>query len=172
MRFFRLLFLIGGLTTSAAERLTISNFAGTGVKGFSGDGGPATAAQLSFPCGVAVGPDGALYICDTENHRIRKLTPNGKIMTVAGIGVPGWSGDGGPAASAKLNEPYEVRFDPAGNLVWVERVSHTVRNLDPKTGIISTIAGIGTAGFSGDGGPAAHAQLNEPHSIGLDKAGN
>src|SRR5262249_53340070 len=94
------------LISLAAERQVVSNFAGTGVKGFSGDGGPATAAQLSFPSGIVVGPDGALYICDTGNHRIRKVTRDGKITTVAGNGVAGWSGDAGPATEAKLNEPY------------------------------------------------------------------
>jgi streptogramin lyase len=150
----------------------ISTFAGTGSKGLAGDGGPATKAQLKDPTGVARGPDGAIYFCDTANHRIRKVMPDGKIITVAGTGEAGFSGDGGPATSAKLNEPYEVRFDKAGNVYWVERLSHTVRCLDIKRGIVTTIAGTGTAGFSGDGGPANKAQLNEPHSIGLDQRGD
>jgi DNA-binding beta-propeller fold protein YncE len=99
------------------------------------------------------------------------VTRDGKITTVAGTGDPGWSGDGGPATLARLNEPYEVRFDSVGNIFWVERLSHSVRKCDRKTGIINTIAGTGTAGFSGDGGTAIHAQLNDPHSIGFDKAG-
>jgi sugar lactone lactonase YvrE len=156
----------------AAPSLTIRNFAGNGTKGFSGDGGPATEAQLNFPTGISRRPDGALYICDTGNHRVRKVARDGIITTIAGTGVGGWSGDGGPAIAAKLNEPYEVRFDSAGNIFWVERLNHAVRKLDPKTGIISTIAGTGIAGFSGDGGPAVRAQLNEPHSIGFDKADN
>jgi streptogramin lyase len=160
------------LAVSAAQPPTISNFAGSGVKGFSGDGGPALEAQLNFPCGIARGPDGALYICDTSNHRVRKVTPDGKIATAAGTGEPGWSGDGGLAKAAKLNEPYEVRFDSAGDVYWVERLSHTVRKLEGKTGLIRTIAGCGAAGFSGDGGPATKAQLNEPHSIGFDPTGN
>ena len=166
-----LLFMVG-IATPAAEHLTIATFAGTGINGFSGDGGPAANAQLNSPMGVARGPDGSLYICDSGNHRIRKVTPAGIISSFAGTGGPGWSGDGGPATAAKLNEPYEVRFDAAGDIFWVERLSHTVRKCDAKTGIISTIAGTGTAGFSGDGGPAIHAQLNEPHSIGFDRAGH
>jgi sugar lactone lactonase YvrE len=156
----------------AAPSLIISNFAGNGTKGYSGDGGVATEAQLNFPTGISRGPDGALYICDTGNHRVRKVARDGIITTIAGTGVGGWSGDGGPAIAAKLNEPYEVRFDSTGNIYWVERLNHAVRKLNPKTGIISTIAGSGTAGFSGDGGPAVRAQLNEPHSIGFDKADN
>jgi streptogramin lyase len=163
------------LVTSASlvvGQPAITNVAGTGAKGFEGDGGPASHAQLNDPGGIARGPDGALYICDTANHRIRKLTPDGRITTVAGTGERGWSGDGGPATAAKLSEPYEVRFDRAGNIFWVERLSHCVRKLDAKTGVISTIAGTGTAGFSGDNGPAIKAQLSEPHSIGFDSAGN
>lgn len=169
---FVVLFLLGSILAAVAAESSISNFAGTGVKGFSGDGGPATEAQLSFPTGIARGPDGALYVCDTLNHRIRKVTRDGKISIVAGTGNPGWSGDGGPATAAKLHEPYEVRFDSTGNIFWVERLSHSVRKYDAKTGIITTIAGTGTAGFSGDDGPATRAQLNEPHSIGFDKSGN
>jgi streptogramin lyase len=155
-----------------AVNATIVTFAGTGAKGFSGDGGPAVKAQLNDPAGIVRGRDGTLYICDTANHRIRKVARDGKITTIAGTGEPGWSGDGGPAAAAKLNEPYEVRLDAAGNLFWVERLSHAVRRRDAKTGIVGTVAGNGTAGFSGDGGPATHAQLNEPHSIGLDRRGD
>lgn len=159
----------GALT---AAQPVISHFAGTGVKGFGGDGGTAVEAQLNFPTGIARGPDGALYVCDTSNHRVRKITPDGKIMTVAGTGEKGWSGDGGPATAAKLSEPYEVRFDHTGNIFWVERLSHSIRRLEAKSGIISTVAGSGAAGFSGDGGPATEAKMNEPHSIGFDKAGN
>lgn len=161
-----------GLTTGVQSASTIGRFAGTGVAGFSGDGGAAVQAQLNDPTGIARGPDGALYVCDTANHRVRKVSPDGTITTVAGTGEPGWSGDGGPATAAKLHEPYEVRFDPAGDVFWVERLSHTVRKLDRKTGIVTTVAGNGSAGFSGDGGPATRAQLSDPHSIGFDRAGD
>lgn len=167
----RLLLLLSFFAVSlrAAEIRTI---AGTGVKGFSGDGGPAEKAELNNPFGIARGPDGALYVCDTDNHRIRKISTDGKITTVAGTGERGWSGDGGPALEAKLNEPYEVRFDARGNVFWCERMSHTVRRMEGKTGTITTVAGTGVAGFSGDDGPAAKAQLNQPHSIAIDKAGD
>ncbi len=156
-------------TGMAAE---VSTFAGTGVPGFSGDGGPAVKAQLNNPFGLMRGPDGALYVCDTDNHRIRKIAPDGIITTVAGNGTRGYAGDGGPATNAALNEPYEVRFDPAGDLFVVERMNHVVRRIDTKTEIISTVAGTGKPGFGGDGGPANQAQLDEPHSIGFDRAGD
>jgi streptogramin lyase len=155
-----------------AVKRTVSTFAGTGSKGFSGDGGPALKAQLNDPSGIMRGPDGTLYICDTANHRIRKVTPDGHLTTLAGTGEAGWSGDGGPATAAKLNDPYEVRLDKAGNIFWVERLSHSVRKMDAKTGLISTVAGNGTAGFSGDTSSATKAQLSDPHSIGFDKAGD
>jgi DNA-binding beta-propeller fold protein YncE len=160
------------LSTSLLSAASIRTVAGSGIKGFGGDGGPAGAAQLADPAGIARGPDGALYICDTANHRIRKVTPDGKILTVAGTGEKGYAGDSGPATRAQIHEPYEVRFDRGGNIYWVERLSHTVRKLDAKSGVVTTIAGNGTAGFSGDGGPATAAQLNDPHSIGFDRAGD
>ncbi len=165
-------FLLTATSLFAGHQVAITNFAGTGTPGFAGDGGPAGEARLNGPTGIARGPDGALYICDTGNHRIRKVKPDGKIQTVAGTGEPGWTGDEGPAIAARLNEPYEVRFDAAGNIYWVERVSATVRKCDSKTLVVKTIAGNGTAGFSGDGGPANRAQLNEPHSIAFDRAGD
>ena len=170
----RSLVFLGGVLALATPlpAATISTFAGTGTKGFSGDGGPAAAAQLADPNGVARGPDGALYICDTMNHRVRKVTRDGRITTVAGSGEKGYSGDGGRALAARLNEPYEVRFDRAGNVCWVERVNHLVRKLDVRTGVISTLAGNGTPGFSGDGGPAVKAQLSDPHSLAFDRKGD
>src|SRR5215211_896941 len=99
-------------------RSGIETFAGTGEKGFSGDGGPAAAAQLNNPFGIARGADGALYICDCDNQRVRKVTPDGVIHTIAGNGTRGYSGDGGPATAAALNEPYEVRSDASGNVFF------------------------------------------------------
>lgn len=139
--------------------------AGTGAKGYSGDGGAAIAAQLNNPFGMVRGPDGALYICDTDNHVIRRVAPDGTISTVAGNGQRGYAGDGGPALKASLNEPYEVRFDGDANLFFVERMNHIVRRVDAKTQIISTFAGTGQAGFSGDDGPATRGQMNQPHSL-------
>jgi DNA-binding beta-propeller fold protein YncE len=160
------------LLPAIASAATIRSVAGNGTKGSAGDNGPATSAQLADPGGIARGPDGALYICDTANHKIRKLARDGRITTFAGTGEKGYAGDGGPATAAKLTDPYEVRFDRAGNVYWVERGTHTVRKVDVKTGIITTVAGTGRPGFSGDGGPAAQAQLSDPHSISLDRADN
>ena len=157
---------------AAAPADSLTTVAGDGTKGFGGDGGPAPAAQLADPGGIARGPDGALYICDTANHRLRRVTPDGRITTVAGTGVAGWTADGAVGTATQLNEPYEVRFDPAGNPVWVERRNHTVRMLDQATGRVRTLAGKGTPGFAGDGGPAPEAQLREPHSIAFDATGN
>jgi DNA-binding beta-propeller fold protein YncE len=107
------------LAATLAHTATLSTFAGNGAKGFAGDGAMAKAAQLADPGGIAIAPDGSLYICDTANHRIRRVSTDGKITTVAGTGEKGWSGDGGPAVAAKLAEPYEVRFDAKGNIYWV-----------------------------------------------------
>jgi streptogramin lyase len=163
------------IRTNAASKPSgrqISTFAGTGKPGYSGDGGPATQAQLNNPYGVVRGPDGALYICDTDNHVIRKVSANGIISTVVGTGQRGYSGDGGPAKLAQLNEPYEIRFDRNGHLFFVERMNHIVRRVDAKTQTIATVAGTGQPGFSGDGGPAARAALNQPHSIQFDRHGD
>lgn len=150
----------------------VETFAGTGEKGFAGDGGPAKTAQFNNVFGIARGPGGALYVCDTDNQRVRRVAPDGKITTVAGNGNRGYSGDGGPATKASLNEPYEVRFDREGDLFFVERLNHLVRRVNMKTGVISTVAGTGKAGFGGDGGPAAAALFSEPHSIQFDAQGD
>jgi streptogramin lyase len=107
-----------------------------------------------------------------DNHVIRKVSRDGKITTVAGGGKKGYSGDGGPATQATLNEPYEARFNKKGDLFFVERMNHVVRRVDARTRLISTVAGTGKAGFSGDGGVATVALLHEPHSIQLDNLGN
>lgn len=149
---------------SAAE-WTISTFAGTGKQGFSGDGGPATAAQIDNPFGVVRGPDGAIWFCEYTGQRIRRVAPDGTISTVAGSGKKGYSGDGGPALAAAFNLPHELRFDATGDLFIVDMTNHAVRKVDMKTKIISTIAGTGKPGYSGDGGPATKAELKQPHSI-------
>jgi len=156
----------------AQSNLRITTFAGTGEKGYSGDGGPARKAQLNNPYGIARGPDGALYICDMGNHVVRKVDNKGIITTVAGTGKPGYEGDGGPATAALLNEPYEVRFDKAGNIFFVEMANAIVRRVDAKTKTISTAAGCRKTGFSGDGGPAIEARMNQPHSIQFDAQGD
>jgi streptogramin lyase len=157
---------------AAGHAATIRTFAGTGVKGFSGDGGPATRAQLDNPFGVIRGPDGAIWFCEYGGQRVRKVTPDGVIHTVVGNGQAGYSGDGGPALQASLNKPHEIRFDRAGNLFIVDMVNHAVRRVDARTQIITTVAGTGQPGYAGDGGPAAQARLNQPHSIQFDPEGN
>ena len=161
------------LTTAASiDAATIRTIAGTGVRGFSGDQGPATAAQLNDPFGVIRGPDGALWFCEYGGQRVRPIAADGKIRTVVGSGETGYSGDGGPALLAALNKPHEIRFDRAGHLYLVDMTNHAVRRVDARTRIITTIAGTGQPGYSGDGGPAVRAQLNQPHSIQFSPGGD
>jgi hypothetical protein len=150
---------------------TISTVAGTGITGYSGDGGMATAAQIWVPLYMGVDVADNIYFADNQNHRIRKVTPAGIISTVAGSGLAGYMGDGGPATAARLNFPGDMVFDPAGNMYFCDGINHCVRKVNPS-GIISTIAGIGLAGFTGDGGPATAARLNEAQCVALDNAGN
>jgi len=125
------------------------------------------------PYGLTIGPDKALYICEIDRHVVSRLDLKTKKLTiVAGtVGKSGYAGDGGPATQALLFEPYEVRFDKAGNMFLVEMKNHLVRRVDKKTGMITTVAGTGQPGFSGDGGPAVKAQFRQPHSIAFDPAG-
>ncbi|MBI3933834.1 MAG: hypothetical protein HY316_04025 [Acidobacteria bacterium] len=150
---------------------TITTVAGTGVDGFSGDGGLATSAQLSQPRGVAVGTDGSLYIADSTNFRVRKVSPSGIISTFAGDGVPRFGGDSGPATSASLNFPSGVALDAVGNLYIATTGSHRIRKVNLE-GIISTVAGNGMNTFSGDSGPATSAALNDPMAVAVDGGGN
>jgi len=150
----------------------ITTAAGTGSATNNGDAGLATATNIGEPFGVQRGPDQAIYITEVRHHRIRRLDPGtGQLTTVAGSGTQGYSGDGGVATKAALNEPYEVRFDRPGNMYLVEMQNNIVRRVEASTNIISTIAGNGQAGFGGDGGPATQARLRQPHSIALDHRG-
>jgi sugar lactone lactonase YvrE len=142
---------------------TVHTLVGTGIPGYS-------ASQVNNPYGLVIGPDGALYFCDLDNQRIRRLDVATKRMTtIAGNGDRGHRGDGGPATEAALNMPHELRFDRQGDLYIAERDSHVVRKIEMHSGVISTVAGTGTAGFSGDGGPATAAELRQPHSIAFDR---
>ena len=149
----------------------ITTIAGTGERGFSGDGRPATEAQLGWPYGVAVDGAGNVYIADSENQRIRKVDSSGIITTIAGTGVRGYSGDGGPATEAQFNLPYGVVVDEAGNVYIGDLDNDRIRKVD-STGTITTIAGTGESGLSGDGGPATEAQLSDPTGVALDGVGN
>lgn len=161
------------LTSMSAFGNEIQTIAGNGKKGTAPDGTIGTQASIGEPYGVVIGPDGKLYVCEIANHIVRSVDlKTGKITRVAGAGTVGYAGDGGPARDALLNEPYEVRFDSKGNMVFVEMKNAVVRKVDAKTGIISTVAGTGTPGYSGDGGPATQAQLNQPHSIVIDENDN
>jgi streptogramin lyase len=155
-----------------AETFVVETVAGTGQPGNNGDAGLATKVNIDQPFGVEIGPDGALYITEVGQHRVRRLDlASGQLTTVAGCGRKGYAGNGGPATEALLNEPYEVRFDRQGNMVFVEMQNHVVRRVDRHTGRISTIAGTGQPGFGGDGGPATQASFRQPHSIAFDAAG-
>ena len=141
---------------------SVSTLIGTGVAGYSEQ-------QVNNPYGLVIGPDGALYFCDLDNQRIRRLDlRTRRTVTVAGNGQKGYSGDGAAATDAALNMPHEIQFDSAGHLYIAERDNHVIRKVDATTGAISTFAGTGRAGFSGDEGPAALAQLRSPHSIAVE----
>ncbi len=150
----------------------ISTVAGNGTNGFSGDGGAATNASLNSPGEIAFDGSGTLYFADTLNHRIRKVTPNGIISTVAGNGTNAFSGDGGAATNASLNSPFGIAFDAIGNLFIADTQNHRIRKMN-TSGVISTVAGNDTwASFSGDGGPATNASLSFPQGIRVDALGN
>jgi sugar lactone lactonase YvrE len=176
----------GIITTVAGENSCFTRdisgkqllFFGSG--GFSGDGGPATSARLSGPWGVAVDTSGSLFIADAQNNRIRRVDgTTGVITTVAGNSVchsgactHGFSGDGGPATTAELDHPVCVAVDADGNLFICDPFNARVRRVDHASGVISTVAGNGTKGFSGDGGPATSAELQAPTGAAVDRSGN
>jgi sugar lactone lactonase YvrE len=150
----------------------ITTFAGTGAADFTGDGGMATNAAINYPNAVTLGPNGELFIVDTGNNRVRVVNAQGIISTVAGNGIAGFSGDGGPATNASLHGPTAVALDAWGNLYIVDHNgNHRVRKVT-AAGIISTVAGHGQAGFSGDGGPATNASLYYPSGVAVDSLGN
>lgn len=163
--------LLAWAVARAAPDLQIQTVAGTGTAGHSGDGGRATAAMLHSPFGVVRGPDGALYVCEFDGQVVRRIDRDGTMATIAGSGRVGSGGDGGPALAAEFNQPHEIRFDRAGNLFIADMRNHRIRRVAAGTGMVSTVAGTGEPGFSGDGGPAIRAQLRQPHSIEFDARG-
>lgn len=153
----------------------IATLVGTGVRGSATDGAAVATSVINNPYGVAEDPAGSgLFFVDNSTHRVLVLDyASMTLRVVAGTGTAGYSGDGGPANAAQLAQPHEIRFDRAGRLYIVERDNHVVRRVDLTTGLISVYAGMpGSAGFSGDGGPATAAQFNQPHGIALDAEDN
>jgi sugar lactone lactonase YvrE len=153
----------------------VATICGSGTRGMASNGDLASAANLNNPYGMEEARDrSALYFVDNGSNRLFRLDyKSRKVFLVAGTGVKGYAGDGGPATAAQLAQPHELHFDRKGNIFIAERDNYVVRRIDAKTGIISTYAGTPTvSGFSGDGGPAAKAQFNQPHSIALDPADN
>jgi len=137
--------------------------------GYGGDGGPATQAKLGLPLGVAIDDSGNMFIADAHNNRIRKVeVSTGYIYTYAGTGIAGYSGDGGPPDSAELHYPSGVTIDKSGNIYIVEYLNSRIREIKKSTGLITTIAGNGTQGYSGDGGPATAAEFMNPNQLALD----
>ena len=158
--------------TKVRQSVTVAGTGRNGREGQVGEGGPAIAAELANPFGVVRGPDGALWFCEYDGHRIRRIDPRGILSTVAGTGTAGYSGDGGDARAATFSQPHEIRFDAAGNLYIADMRNHAIRRMDVRNRVITTFAGKGQAGYSGDGGPATGAALRQPHSIQFDRQGN
>lgn len=148
----------------------IETVAGNGIDGYSGDGGRANLAKLSFPVGIAISSDGSLYIVDRNNNRIRRVGPDGNITTVAGNGIYGYSGDGGPAILAKLSRPEGIAISSDGSFYIADTDNHRIRRVGID-GNITTVAGIGS-GYSGDGGPATLAKLSFPHDVAIGSDGS
>jgi len=159
--------------TAFAQQKRVRTIAGTGTAGYDPDVADALRTPITNPYGTIIGPDGALYFCEFDTGYVRRLDLQGsRLTTIAGNGRKGYAGDGGPALAAALTAPHEIRFDAARNLFVVERDAHVVRRIDAATKNVSTLAGTGVAGFSGDGGPANQAQFRMPHSIAFDATGN
>lgn len=155
----------------SASNNIVTTLAGQDASGFAGDNGRAIFAKLNAPRGLAVDASGNLYIADSLNHRIRKVTPAGIISTVVGSGTPGFSGDGGPALNAQLNRPLAITLDAAGNMYIADSFNSRIRKVS-SSGIITTIAGNGSFGYNGDGYPATSFPLKFPSGVAVDGAGN
>jgi sugar lactone lactonase YvrE len=153
------------MITSGVFGASVTTLIGTGKPGYSD-------SQVNNPYGMTIGPDGGLYFCDVDNQRVRRLDlATKKVTTIAGTGAKGYTGDGGPAVMATLAAPHELAFDTKGDLYFAERDNNVIRKVDMKTGMISTAAGTGVAGYGGDGGPGSKAQLRQPHCVIRDRDG-
>ncbi len=163
--------IFAAMASAAGQTVTI---AGTGSPGFAGDGGRGDQSQLNNPYGLVIGPGGALYICDIDNHAIRRLDmKTRKLTTVAGtLGKKGYAGDGGPAVKAQMRQPHSIAFDPLGRLMICDIGNHRVRRVDLKTGIMETWLGTGEKTATPDGAPLQGTAVNEPRALDLDPQGN
>ena len=178
---FKFIFIFGLLICKfnillIAQTKLITSISGNGINGFSGDGGPASVAELGSPINIKIDGSGNIFFADEGNSRIRKINTSGIIKTVAGccgsgIAASGFSGDGGPATNAKLHYPFDLAFDHTGNMYIADNGNNRIRKVDTN-GIISTFAGMGTAAYYGDGLQATLAQLNNPSGLVVDDIGN
>ena len=168
--------LVGLSSPNSAQQQRVITVAGTGTAGYEyeGPGGaPATETPVNNPYGVAIGPDGALYFCEVDTGRTRRLDlVSGMLSTIAGNGEKGFVAESRRPLDTPFSAPHEIRWDEQGNLYIVERDSHCVHRIARQSGVVTTLAGNGEAGFSGDGGIAVLAQLRQPHSIAFDSRGN
>ena len=164
------LLLVGWVPPLKGQNIT--TFAGDGTAGYSGDGGSVTAARIGDPYAITVNRNGNIFFTDVLNNRVRKVTAAGIISTVAGAAAAGYNGDAIAATTAQLNDPTGVAADTADNVFIVDKLNNRVRMVSAITGVITTIAGNGTAGFAGDGKPATASMLNAPEDICFDRKGN
>ena len=165
------LFFIVAMLPLFAGAQTIYTIAGNGTAGYSGNGVPAVTAELNTPEGLAIDTANNIYVAEYYNHTVRKITTTGIITTIAGNGVPGYTGDGGPATAAQLNYPVKIALDNSGSLYIADRFNNAIRKIN-AAGVISTIAGNGAIGHAGDGGPATNATFYEPTGVAVDRFGN
>ena len=171
---FLLFFIVAALFSklnASAQSGIITTVCGIGTGSFGGDGGVATLAEIHYPAGVTIDINGNMYIVDHENHRIRKVTPSGIITSIAGNGIAGYGGDGGPATDASLNYPTGLVLDTIGNIYIADRDNQRIRMIN-TSGVMTTFAGNGTGGYSGDGGIATAAEIYRPDGIAIDSSGN
>ncbi|APW60971.1 SMP-30/gluconolactonase/LRE family protein [Paludisphaera borealis] len=164
--------LVLAFALACASDGVVDDLAGTGQPGFSGDGGPAVQAVVNQPFDLVYNAAGDLFFADTGNHRVRRVdATTGVVTTIAGNGEKGFSGDGGPATAARMDEPYGLAIDPDGNLYFADRLNRRIRRVDAKTAAIATIAGDGSNASSGDSGPGVKAGIVEPNDVALDGRG-